>query len=297
MMSSHPNYSNKFLASPSVHWIDACQQLKQTGEAYCIATVIAEVGSVPRANGAKIVISAQCQFDTLGGGNLEHQVIAAARYALRTGQNTVTVERFSLAADLAQCCGGAVQVMFEYFQTQTPKVVIFGAGHICQALTKILADLPFHLTVIDSRHEWLNPLSVHGIHTEYWRSPSDAIPTIHADAHLVIMTQDHSLDFELVRLALERQTFSFIGLIGSQGKKQRFEYRLKEQLHNPELLSKLTCPIGYPEIQGKLPMQVAVSIAAQLIQLTSSSPSSEKTQDIQWSHANQLRSVLNKVKI
>ncbi|WP_456295503.1 xanthine dehydrogenase accessory protein XdhC [Vibrio sp. AK197] len=296
-MSLPPNlHGSDFLSSPSVHWLDACQQLEQKGEAYCIATVVAEVGSVPRASGAKMVITSQYQFDTLGGGNLEHQVIIAARDALKSGQAQVSVERFSLAADLGQCCGGAVQVMFEYFHTQTPKVMIFGAGHVCQALSPILAELPLHVTVIDSRAEWLTPLRESGVQTQQWSNPVEAIAELPAESHIVIMTQDHALDFELARLALERRDMAFIGLIGSQGKKQRFEFRLNEQLSDPALLQGLTCPIGHPDIQGKLPMQVAVSIAAQLIQVTSPRPTGHTASEVQWSQANQLRQVLKEVK-
>ncbi len=289
-----------FLASPALHWLSACQQLELKGEAYCLATVIAEVGSVPRASGSKMVITHACQFDSLGGGNLEHQVIAMAREALVRGQSQVTIERFSLAADLGQCCGGAVQVMFEYFHTQTPKVVVFGAGHVCQALAPILAELPLHLTVIDSREAWLSPLQAKGIHVERREAPADAIAELGPGSHLVVMTQDHSLDFELVRRALERDCFAFVGLIGSQGKAQRFRYRLNEQLSRSELLAGLTCPIGHPDIQGKLPMQVAVSVAAQLIQLTAkpslSAPANAPSAHRGWQQSNQLRQELKELK-
>ena len=92
-----------------------------------------------------------------------YEVIAQAREGLSNRTNQVAIERFSLSADLGQCCGGAVQVMFEYFQTQTPQVVIFGAGHVCQALTTVLSELPCHVKVIDSRIEWLTPLQDKGI--------------------------------------------------------------------------------------------------------------------------------------
>ncbi|SDH97071.1 molybdenum cofactor sulfurylase [Vibrio xiamenensis] len=294
MSSKQPN--SDFLSSPSLHWLEACRQLEQKGEAYCLATVVAYVGSVPRASGSKMVITAQCQFDTLGGGNLEHQVIAKARSAIQSGDAQVSVERFSLAADLGQCCGGAVQVMFEYFHTQTPKVVVFGAGHVCQALGPILAQLPLHLTVIDSRQEWLTPLQNQGIDTKHYDNPVEAINQLAPNSYIVVMTQDHGLDFELVRNALERNCFAFVGLIGSQGKKSRFEFRLKEQLSHAELLDGLTCPIGNPDIQGKLPMQVAVSIAAQLIQLTGKTePSCPQGDEQQWRQFNQLRQTLKEV--
>ena len=289
--------SNTYLSDSSMNWLSACQQLEQQGQAYCIATVLAYVGSVPRSSGAKMVISSQGQFDTLGGGNLEYQVIAKARENLKLQRDEPLIERFALSADLGQCCGGAVQVMFEFFQTQTPQVVIFGAGHVCQALTTVLHALPCHVKVIDSRPEWLEPLSEKGIETELHTHPVDAIEAIKDNAFVLIMTQDHGLDFELTQHTLEIQRFAYIGLIGSEGKNQRFRFRLKEQLTNASLLDQLTCPIGHPDITGKLPMEVAVSVTAELMALfkTQQKPlpkNRDQTNEHQWQQANQARKTI-----
>nr|WP_321461271.1 xanthine dehydrogenase accessory protein XdhC [uncultured Vibrio sp.] len=288
-----------YLSNPDMNWLAACQQLEQQGQAYCIATVLAYVGSVPRSSGAKMVISAQGQFDTLGGGNLEYQVIAKARENLTLQRAEPLIERFALSADLGQCCGGAVQVMFEFFQTQTPQVAIFGAGHVCQAITSILKGLPCHVKVIDSRPEWLAPLSQKGTETEQLANPVEAIAKLKDSTFVLIMTQDHALDFELTQHALESQRFAYVGLIGSQGKSQRFRFRLKEQLSDIDLLDQLTCPIGHPDITGKLPMEVAVSVSAQLMNLFKHHQASVPSADVltdekqrneeQWRQANIVR--------
>lgn len=286
--------NDTYLSSPGMNWLAACQQLEQQGQAYCIATVLAYVGSVPRSSGAKMVISAQSQFDTLGGGNLEYQVIAKARESLAQQLSEPLIERFALSADLGQCCGGAVQVMFEFFQTQTPQVAIFGAGHVCQALTSILSGLPCHVKVIDSRPEWLEPLAQKGIETGLYASPADAIETLGDNTFVLIMTQDHTLDFEITKRTLESQRFAYVGLIGSQGKSQRFRFRLKEQLTDINLLDQLTCPIGHPDVTGKLPMEVAVSVSAQLMKLFQNDKASARADEKQhnedqWRQANYAR--------
>lgn len=273
-------------------WLSACQWLTQQGEPYCIATVLADVGSVPRSSGSKMVISATHQFATLGGGSLEFEVIEKARKGLREANQDVCVERFSLAADLGQCCGGAVQVLFEFMQINQPRVVIFGAGHVCRSLTSILKELPCHITVADSREEWLEPIEVEGISTLLLDNPTKALESISSDSHLVIMTHDHALDYELTYKALEKGAFPYIGLIGSESKKKRFEFRLKEQLSDGALLEQLTCPIGKPDIQGKLPMQVAVSISAQLMEYFQKQKpvnASASTEAARWDSANHLR--------
>ncbi|MDG3085246.1 xanthine dehydrogenase accessory protein XdhC [Vibrio hannami] len=284
--------TSELFSNPGQDWLSACKWLTQQGEPYCIATVLADVGSVPRSAGSKMVISATHQYATLGGGNLEFEVIKKAREGLTSSSQSVLVERFSLAADLGQCCGGAVQVLFEFMQTNLPRVVIFGAGHVCQSLSSILKELPCHLTVVDNRSEWLKPLKDAGINTLLHQEPEVVLDTISEESHLVIMTQDHALDYRITFKALEKACYPFIGLIGSAGKKKRFEFRLGEELSHPELLNQLTCPIGHPDILGKLPMQVAVSVSAQLMSYFQQHEAKPDNRDAKWNSANQLRKSL-----
>ncbi|MGL6314845.1 xanthine dehydrogenase accessory protein XdhC [Vibrio sp. WXL103] len=296
----------QLLSASRLDWLNACQWLEQQGEAYCIATVVAESGSLPRSHGAKMVITATHQYDTLGGGQLEFEVIKSARAELsqRLGGESlsaVQIERLSLAADLGQCCGGAAQVMFEFFNTQLPTVVIFGAGHVAHALTTILQPLPCKVLVRDSRQEWLDSIAAQGVAAEHYTCPKQAVAELPLDAYLVIMTHDHRLDYELTLEALERGGNQFVGLIGSQAKKRRFEFRLSEQLSDSARLEQLTCPIGHPDVPGKLPMQVAVSISAQLLGLFEShravnqandQASMQASNQAQWDKTNQLRKTL-----
>jgi len=278
-------------------WLEACVQLNQQQQAYCLATVLAEVGSVPRANGAKMVISETEQFDTLGGGQLEFEVIKHARQQLTKGQSHSQIERFSLAADLAQCCGGAVQVLFEYFLVEQASVVIYGAGHVSHSLCQILSQLPLHVTVVDNRQEWLDSIAKLGVNTLYQQQPELSVSQLKANSHVLILTQDHGIDFAVSLAALERSDLAMVGLIGSATKAQRFRYRLKEQLSDPSLSEKLVCPLGLPQIKGKLPMQVAVSISGQLLEklqqlTTSTAEQSEQHKKQLWQASNQLRQQL-----
>jgi len=57
-----------------------------------------------------------------------------------------------------------------------------------------------------------------------------------------------------------------IGLIGSSVKWSGFRRRLAEQGHSAEVIGRIRCPIGLPEITGKQPAVIAVSVAAALLQ-------------------------------
>lgn len=293
--------NNQLPVGEKYNWSSACQLLQQRGAAFCIATIVAEAGSLPRGVGAKMVIGEFEQFDTLGGGQLEYEVVKLARAGLQqrhrsASMSCVAIERFALAADLGQCCGGAAQIMFEYINTHTPKLAIFGAGHVAHALVKIIKELPCNMIVIDNRQDWLASIANEGVYTEYHERPADAVANLADTSHLVVMSHDHSVDYQVVLHALERQCFPFIGLIGSASKKQRFEQRLQEQLSTPQLLAQLTCPVGNTDVPGKLPMQVAVSIAAQLISLFATAPHGVVQQTSsaseQWQGVNELRKAL-----
>lgn len=95
---------------------------------------------------------------------------------------------------------------------------------------------------------------------------------------ILVMTHDHSVDFELVRAALD--TISditsshdkcsdisapYIGCISSATKAKRFRDRLIQRGYSEQLVNQLVMPIGL-QIGGKEPMAVAVSIVAQLLQ-------------------------------
>ena len=96
------------------------------------------------------------------------------------------------------------------------------------------------------------------------------------------MTHDHSLDFDLVRAALdcllatdsqtvinERKESSarpYVGCISSATKAKRFKEKLLQRGYSEKVVDKVTMPIGL-EIGGKEPMAVAVSIASQILQL------------------------------
>ncbi|HWW06552.1 xanthine dehydrogenase accessory protein XdhC [Collimonas sp.] len=101
------------------NWLDALTTLitqpSQTTTAILV-TVAQVEGSGPREPGAKMVVTAVGQFDTIGGGHLELQAIRIAREMLDEGLSLSRerrLQRFSLGPSLGQCCGGVVHLAFE----------------------------------------------------------------------------------------------------------------------------------------------------------------------------------------
>lgn len=249
-----------------LNWSAAIQHCQLSGKGYVIATIINTQGSTPRDGGSKMVITAQATYDTIGGGQLEYLLVQQARELLMQNKTCQILKPIPLAAEAAQCCGGNVTVMLEAFAACTWQVALFGAGHVCQSLVTILAGLPCQVRVIDNRPELMTsslPLPTN-CRYEFYADPTDAIAQLPDDAWVIIFTHDHALDFALCKTLLSDQRWAYAGMIGSQTKALRFRKRLADAGFAAQAIEKIHSPIGLPDVKGKLPMEVAVSITAQL---------------------------------
>ncbi|MES2536527.1 MAG: xanthine dehydrogenase accessory protein XdhC [Pseudomonadota bacterium] len=92
------------------HWLAALAS--QTAPSILVTVAIVD-GSGPREPGAKMVVTPDKQFDTIGGGHLEMSACEIARGMLRTPAAPRVLQRFSLGPSLGQCCGGVVHLLFE----------------------------------------------------------------------------------------------------------------------------------------------------------------------------------------
>lgn len=106
--------------------------------------VIAGVeGSSPREVGASMLVFADGQSGTIGGGALEYEACAKAREWLASdAPQSPRVERISLGPSLGQCCGGAVVLWTEVFEAvpeAVAGVVARGAGEMPLAVKRVLA--------------------------------------------------------------------------------------------------------------------------------------------------------------
>jgi xanthine dehydrogenase accessory factor len=96
-------------------------------------------------------------------------------------------------------------------------------------------------------------------------SPPAALVSAPQGSLVLVMTHSHALDFDIVLAALKRQSFAYVGLIGSETKRARFLSRLRAAGLTDAALRNFICPIGVPGIRSKLPAVIAASVAADLI--------------------------------
>jgi xanthine dehydrogenase accessory factor len=160
---------------------------------------------------------------------------------------------------------GEKTLLIESVATAHAVLWLYGAGHVGQALIRVLAELPFEVTWIDSRAELL-PAGLPGnVHPLCPQAPLNTVPLAPAAARFLVMTHDHALDYALCRAILERGDFAWLGLIGSKSKGARFRSRLERDGLTPEAIRRLVCPIGVEGVESKWPAAIAVGVAAQLL--------------------------------
>jgi xanthine dehydrogenase accessory factor len=155
----------------------------------------------------------------------------------------------------------------EHFGEATTPVLLFGAGHVGRAVVLALAPLPFVVRWIDSRPDQFpqyTPQNVVTISTDAAATELSAAP---ADAMVVVMTHSHALDFDITIGALQRESFGYVGLIGSETKRARFVNQARQMGISESQLDRLICPIGIPQLKGKEPAVIAAALAAQLLLL------------------------------
>ncbi|CCE23121.1 XdhC family protein [Methylotuvimicrobium alcaliphilum] len=149
---------------------------------------------------------------------------------------------------------------------------IIGGGHVGLALSRILATLDFDITVIDER-ENLDTLTRNVYARQKLTLPYREIGTAIPEGSLIyvlIMTHSHYADQKIAE-CLAGKKVDYMGVLGSRKKIAQLKAKLAETLSADEL-QRIRGPIGLP-IHSHTPEEIAVSIAAELIQISNSANS------------------------
>lgn len=259
-----------------MEWLDGVEHLRSARRNGVIVTVISSRGHAPRRSGAKMVVSADSVWGTVGGGNLEATAMDRARAVILEGSSvpelmTLQLSEKAPAEHGVQCCGGEVTMLVEPVRI-LPSVAIFGIGHVGLELARILVRHDLELHLIDSRPSMLTSdrLSVLAdgnavVHLHQTPAPESALESLPSGTHALIMTHDHAEDFLLCDAALRSAGLGSIGLIGSHSKWSRFRQRLIAEGHTSAEIERITTPIGISGISGKEPAAIAVSVAAGIL--------------------------------
>ncbi len=250
-------------------FFEAQNELVESGTPFVAVTVVDTLGSTPQDRGSKMLVTAEGRyFGTVGGGKIEACSIEEAKNLL--ADDTAPKTRFhqwSLEKDIGMTCGGIVRVYFEAFNVTRWNIVVFGAGHVANALIPILLGLDCRVTCIDTREEWLARIPVSPKLTKVLSTDMPAeVAKIPEGAYVVLMTMGHTTDKPILIEILRTRSFPYLGVIGSNAKAKRLRQDIRDAGLPDEAQRAFFCPIGL-EIGSNHPQEIAISIAAQMLQI------------------------------
>ena len=242
-------------------------ELLASGVPFVAATLVEVRGSTPQDQGSKMLVTAEGHYHgTVGGGRQEFCAIEEAKKMLADGQPRSRFFEWNLQRDLNMVCGGEIKLFLEaYNQTAWP-IVIFGAGHVANALVRVLLPMDCHLTCIDGRQHWLDKLPNS---PKLWKIQSDdligQVSNVSDDAFVLLMTMGHVTDKPILLEILRTRQFPYLGVIGSHAKAAELHRAIVEAGLPQDKCDQFYCPMGLP-IGSNHTQEIAISIAAQLIQ-------------------------------
>jgi xanthine dehydrogenase accessory factor len=152
------------------------------------------------------------------------------------------------------------------------RLVIAGAGHIGKALTHLGKLLDFEVTIIDDREEYANlknlPDADRIVVDDIGKAFQELKKT--PDTYIVIVTRGHKCDADALKYCIGSD-IAYIGMIGSAKKVAEMRKKfIEEGWSSPKQWKEIHAPIGLP-INSQSVQEIAVSIAAQLVQVRNGS--------------------------
>lgn len=148
------------------------------------------------------------------------------------------------------------------------RLLLIGATEVSRYLLPIAQSLGYAVTICDPREEYTGAWSdtqIHLIHD----MPDDAVQAFGCDERTAVITVTHDpkLDDLALMEALQSPAF-YVGALGSSMTTSKRKMRLQQFDVTAEQVARLKGPVGLP-IGSRTPAEIAVSIAAELIQVRS----------------------------
>jgi xanthine dehydrogenase accessory factor len=239
----------------SSDWIDSAAQLQASGQDWVrvVATRVDETNE----GSTQLMFAADMDDCEFRDPVVNSELLEAAKSILLSSQKSA----------LHQVGGSPHSYFFDVSRKPDFQLYLFGAGHVGRALVNTLRDLPIRISWVDSRDDQFPieiPDNVDCVCSDIPLAEVDAAP---ARAYFLVMTHDHALDQSLAEQILKRDDFTYFGLIGSTSKRRMFETRMHRRGIAKHLFERMKCPIGVGGIDSKQPSAIAISVAAELMQV------------------------------
>lgn len=252
---------------------EAIQKHKRLGHTMMTVTVVDKEDAGPLEVGKKMLITSDgSAYGTVGGGAIEYEARNLCGKLIQERQNlmkTYVLMEGRIVEDaetLPMACGGKATLFYEYIGPKA-YVIIFGAGHVGQALCHVLKTMDFYVRVIDDREAVIEAFV--GADQKYHQSFVSYIDDygIETGDYVIVCTPSHQYDYQVLHKVIEMGLKpKYIGMLCSSVKLKDYLKRTYEVFGHDVDLSHFYSPIGL-DIGGGSPAEIAISIAAEILSI------------------------------
>ena len=243
---------------------DDLTHLLGKGESAAMLTVVGKDGSAPRDVGTRMLVTAEEEYGTIGGGTVEGLAIEAGR-AVLAGEEEPGVRTYELerGGNTGMVCGGTMDVFVDRIEGSA-HLYIAGGCHIGVELAALGDQLGYAVTVVDDRAEYADPErfpdSATVIHDDY----EDALAELPmaSETAVVSATRSNTFDQGAVAAAVDGGA-GYVGLVASDTKAEHVVDSLVEDGYSRQALADLRAPVGL-DLGGGSPTDIALTILAEI---------------------------------
>ena len=158
------------------------------------------------------------------------------------------------------------QLKASWFETR-PKLVILGGGHVGTHVARLGRFLDFEVIVADDRAEFADSEKLFfadHVYCQAFDNVAQLFPP-EENTYYVVVTRGHQADKQCVEQILSHGKYAYLGMIGSRLKVEKTLDALRERGFSENQIQTIHAPIGL-KIGARTPEEIALSIAAELVQ-------------------------------
>ncbi|HWB56677.1 MAG TPA: XdhC/CoxI family protein [Gaiellaceae bacterium] len=151
-----------------------------------------------------------------------------------------------------------------------PAMYVFGAVDHAAAVAEVGQFLGFRVTICDARARFVTPERFPGVDELVVEWPDTFLANAPVDERtaICVLTHDHKFDVPVLKVALATPA-GYIGAMGARRTNEERAERLRAEGVTDDELARIHAPIGL-KIGSRTPQEVAVAVAAEIVQVMSS---------------------------